>query len=94
MLLKFLSFLFLKSSIKKETLQIVNNFVYADFFTHCQKLQNKQTAFNHFKSVEDVCEFYDLILELKNNLEEYIIGDFSEKEYIATKLLKYKRAIY
>jgi len=89
---KFLSYLFLQGKIKKESLQIAQNFVYVDFFTHCKKLQNKQTAFNHFKSVEDVREFYDLILELKNNLEEYISGDFSEKEYIALELLKYKKA--
>jgi len=88
---KFLSYLFLRGIIKKETLQIAKNFIYVEFFTHCKKLQSKQTAFNHFKSVEDVREFYSLILEIKDNLEDYLKGDFSGKEYIATELLKYKK---
>lgn len=87
---KFLNFLFLRGIIKKETLQTANNFVYTDFFTNCKRLQQKQTAFNHFNSLEDVREFYDLILNIKESLEDFLGGNFEEKEYIAKELLKYK----
>jgi len=87
---KFLNFLFLRGIIKKETLQTANNFVYTDFFTNCKRLQQKQTAFKHFNSLEDVREFYNLILNIKDYLEDYLAGNFEEKEYIAKELLKYK----
>jgi len=89
---KFLNFLFLQGKIKKETLQIAQNFVYTNFFTNCRRLQKKQDAFNYFRSLQEVREFYDLILTLKSYLEDYISGDFEEKEFIAVKLLKYKKA--
>ena len=89
---KFLSFLFLQGKIKKETLQIAQNFVYTDFFTNCKRLQKKQTAFKHFNSLEDVRDFYDFILNLKEQLTNFLEGDFSEKDYIATQLLKYKKS--
>ena len=89
---KFLNFLFLKGVIKKETLNTAKTFIYVEYFTHCKKLQQKQTAFNHFKSLEDVRSFYDSILNIRQYLEDFVAGDDSEKEYIATELLKYKQA--
>jgi len=89
---KFLNFLFLEGIIKKETLQFVNNFVFTDYFTNCKKQLKKQTAFNHFNALEDVRNFYDLVLNIKETLEDFLEGNFEEKEYIAKELLKYKNS--
>ena len=89
---KFLHYLFLKGNIKKETLQIANNFVFTNFFISCKKQLKRQESFKHFNSLEDVRDFYELILNLKEELENYLNGNFENKDYLALHLLKYKKA--